>query len=156
MPQTSSVDNAQLAARNLIDALFNSSPAAPFATLGQDQLHAIRQLATIFDSAAGPLSLVYMPLVSPAPHAPSLRVRLSPVHRVHRLLGGSLRLDTYPNPTKYIKKNPDAPFFRSLLIFYLRRFTVLNEVGLLTDCDTSKSHDSPTTFKMALYSWPKF
>ena len=73
------------------------------------------------------------------------------------LVWGSLRLDTYPNPAKYIKKNPDGPFFfRSFIIFYLRRFTILNEVGLLTDGDTSKSHDSPTTFKMALYSWPKF
>ena len=26
------------------------------------------------------------------------------------MIGGSLRLDTYPNPAKYIKKNPDAPF----------------------------------------------
>ena len=27
------------------------------------------------------------------------------------VLGGSLRLDTYPNPVKYIKKNPWCPFF---------------------------------------------
>ena len=30
--------------------------------------------------------------------------------RFHLLLGGSLRLDTYPNPAKYIKKNPWCPF----------------------------------------------
>ena len=46
-------------------------------------------------------------------------------------------------------------FFRSFIIFYLRRFTIFNEVGLLTDGDTSKSHDYPTTFNMALFLWPK-
>ena len=63
-----------------------------------------------------------------------------------------------PKSREIYQKEPVMPllFFRSFIIFYLRRFTILNEVGLLTDGDTSKSHDSPTTFKMALYSWPKF
>ena len=56
MPQTSSADDAQCASCNLIDALSNPLPAAPFVTLGQDQLRAIRQLATIFDSVSGPWS----------------------------------------------------------------------------------------------------
>ena len=63
-----------------------------------------------------------------------------------------------PESREIYQKEPVMPlfFFRSFIIFYLQRFTILNEDGLLTDGDTSKSHDSPTTFKMALYSWPKF
>ena len=57
------------------------STAAPFTTLGQDQLRTIRKLATIFNSSASPLSLLAVPIVSPAPHAPSPRVRLAPVQR---------------------------------------------------------------------------
>ena len=62
----------------------------------------------------------------------------------------------YPNPAKYIKKTVmPLLFFRSFIIFYLRRFTIFNEVGLLTDGDTSKLQDYPTTFTMALFPWPK-
>ena len=39
------------------------------------------------------------------PHAAACKPRMGMVE-----IGGSLRLDTYPNPAKYIKKNPDAPF----------------------------------------------
>ena len=81
MPQTSSADDVQRAANDLIDDLANLSPAAPFATLGQDQLRATRQLTTIFDSASGPLPPPTVPLVSPAPRSPSPRVRLDPVQR---------------------------------------------------------------------------
>ena len=81
MPQTISADDAQRSARDLINALANLLPAAPFATLGQYQLRAICQLATIFDSAASLLYLPAVPLVLPSPRAPSLRVRLAPVQR---------------------------------------------------------------------------
>jgi hypothetical protein len=48
MPKTSSADAATQAALNLIHALENPSPAAPFVALGDDQLHAISKLADIF------------------------------------------------------------------------------------------------------------
>jgi hypothetical protein len=54
MPKTSSADNATQAALDLVDALENPSPAAPFATIGQEQLHAIRKLADIFCDTTSP------------------------------------------------------------------------------------------------------
>ena len=62
-----------------------------------------------------------------------------------------------PKSREIYQKEPVMPLliFRSFIIFYLRRFTILNEVGFLTDGDTSKSHDSLTTFNMALFPWPK-
>ena len=79
MLQMSSANDSQRAAHDFIDALANPSLVAPFATLGQYQLRVIRQLATIFNSAAGPWSPTAVPLVSQAPHAPYPRVCLSPV-----------------------------------------------------------------------------
>ena len=63
MPETSSAEDNQSAARDLIYALANLSPAAPFATLGQDQLRAIRQLNKIFYSSANPLYPLDVPLI---------------------------------------------------------------------------------------------
>ena len=69
MPSLKQVRITQRASRDLITALANPSPVAPFATLGQYQLRAIHQIATIFDSAAGTLSPLAVPLDSPAPCA---------------------------------------------------------------------------------------
>ena len=70
---------------------------------------------------------------------------------------GFTEIGYVPKSRVIFKKNRWCPFFSlCFIIFYLRWFTILKKVGLLTDGDTSKSHDSPTTFKMALYSWPKF
>jgi hypothetical protein len=49
MPQTSSANQATIAARDLIDALSNPMPATSFLTLGNTQLAAIAQLAEIFN-----------------------------------------------------------------------------------------------------------
>jgi hypothetical protein len=48
MPRTSSADAATKAASNLIHALQNPAPAAPFAALGDRQQQALEQLANIF------------------------------------------------------------------------------------------------------------
>ena len=67
-------------------------------------------------------------------------------------VGGFTEIGYVPKSREIYQKEPVMPlFFRSFIIFYLRRFTILNEVSLLTDGETSKSHDSPTIFKMALY-----
>ena len=50
MPNTSSIDAAMQADQDTIHALENPAPVAPFATLGIAQLHAIRQLADIFQN----------------------------------------------------------------------------------------------------------
>jgi hypothetical protein len=42
MPRTSSADLAALAAQNLVQALQNSAPVAPFALLGDQQQQALR------------------------------------------------------------------------------------------------------------------
>ena len=70
---------------------------------------------------------------------------------------GFTEIGYVPKSREIYQKEPVMPllFFLSFIIFYLRRFTILNEVGLLTDGDTSKSQDSPTTFNMALFPWPK-
>jgi hypothetical protein len=51
MPKLSSADAAQDAAQDLIAALQNPSLAAPFHPMGDAQLTALRQLATIFGTA---------------------------------------------------------------------------------------------------------
>jgi hypothetical protein len=51
MPRMSSADNATIAAKELTNALLNPAPAAPFATIGNDQLVALKQLALIFQQA---------------------------------------------------------------------------------------------------------
>ena len=48
MPRMSSAGNATIAAKELTNALLNPAPAAPFATIGNDQLVALKQLALIF------------------------------------------------------------------------------------------------------------
>ena len=87
--------------------------------------------------------------------APFLKKFLESVPLVVR---GFTEIGYVPKPCEIYQKEPVMPllFFCSFIILYLRRFTILNEVGFLTDGDTSKSHDSPTTFNMALFPWPKF
>jgi hypothetical protein len=51
MPRTSSADLAALATQNLVQALQNPAPAAPFALLGNQQQQALEQLAKIFADA---------------------------------------------------------------------------------------------------------
>ncbi len=52
MPKTSSADRATFAALALVEALQHPAPAAPFASFGEAQIAALRQLATIFLTAA--------------------------------------------------------------------------------------------------------
>jgi hypothetical protein len=52
MPKTSSADNAMRAARDLLHALQNPTPATPFPNLGDTQLAALTRLAQIFGTAA--------------------------------------------------------------------------------------------------------
>jgi hypothetical protein len=85
MPKTSSADAATQAARDLISALQNPAPAAPFATLGNEQLHAIRKLADIFQvatespttAAPNPVSLPRVPTATNPVASP--RVTTTPV-----------------------------------------------------------------------------
>eukprot|EP00957_Ditylum_brightwellii_P144533 11009917-Ditylum_brightwellii.AAC.1 len=50
MPKTSLVDKATYAVLDLIDALQNPAPAAPFAQMGERKMAALKQLAGIFIS----------------------------------------------------------------------------------------------------------
>ena len=52
MPHISSADSAMLAAKDLIAALQNPAPAAPFAPVGNAQASALCKLAKIFDQAS--------------------------------------------------------------------------------------------------------
>jgi hypothetical protein len=79
MPKTSSAGNALRAAMALVDSLKHPAPVAPFATLGQAQLHALDQLATIFSSVTAPLVVrAISPRVPLQQSAPSLRVTAAP------------------------------------------------------------------------------
>jgi hypothetical protein len=91
MPKTSTADAAIFAAKDLINALQNPAPATPFATLGSEQLTALRQLADIFDnavnnkpqSAQSPQKSVDSP--SPrVPETPSPRVQTPHIATPHR------------------------------------------------------------------------
>jgi hypothetical protein len=69
MPRMSSADNATIAAQELTHALLNPAPAAPFATIGTDQIAALKQLALIFQQATAPNQpkSFAQPLQSPSP-----------------------------------------------------------------------------------------
>jgi hypothetical protein len=70
MPKTSSADAATQAALDLIHALENPSPAAPFATIGNAQLHAIRKLADIFRTNTSQTPTDSQPSPRVAPNTP--------------------------------------------------------------------------------------
>jgi hypothetical protein len=54
MPQTFSIDAAQAAATNLIEALQKPTPATPFAGIDTTSLAALRELATVFRTSVRP------------------------------------------------------------------------------------------------------
>ena len=54
MPRLSSTDTIAKSALDLIEALRNPAPAAPFAKLGDERLAALQQLATIFRTSTTP------------------------------------------------------------------------------------------------------
>jgi hypothetical protein len=62
MPQLSSTDRLLMAAKNMTDALQNPHPEVPFASVGDDTMSALVELAAIFK-----LKLQQTP--SPAPQA---------------------------------------------------------------------------------------
>lgn len=79
MPKTSSANAAIQAALQLTHALQNLAPAAPFANIGQPQLIALQELASIFtNSANGTNSTAIEPLAEP-PAPP----RVAPVATVN-------------------------------------------------------------------------
>ena len=66
MPFRSSAENATVAATELINALQNPTPAAPFAHIGDKQMEALQQLATIFKQATSrPLPVHEHPVPAP-------------------------------------------------------------------------------------------
>ena len=80
MTKTSSTNAAVVAAWALANALLHLNPVAPFAKLGYSQLHAIEDLARIFDQAITrpPPAPLLAPHVLPVAAPPSPRVTLSP------------------------------------------------------------------------------
>jgi hypothetical protein len=65
----SSANNATIAAQELTHALLNPALGAPFATIGTDQIAALKQLALIFQQATAPNQpkSFAQPLQSPSP-----------------------------------------------------------------------------------------
>jgi hypothetical protein len=79
MPRMSSADNATIAAKELTNVLLNPAPAAPFATIGNDQLVALKQLALIFQQATtkdNPTSQIPSPSPSMSKPASSAATQL--------------------------------------------------------------------------------
>jgi hypothetical protein len=71
MPKTSSADAATQAATDLVHALQNPAPAAPFAQLGNKQLAALRQLSEIFATI--------LPQDKSRPTPPRVPTRITPL-----------------------------------------------------------------------------
>jgi hypothetical protein len=111
MPKTSSADNALRVATALVDVLKYPAPAAPFATLGQAQLHALDQLATIFASVTAP---PVVPALAPrAPlrqSAPSPRVTAVPAIIPSPVAVTRVRTPVAPpRVPNLFEPNPDDP-----------------------------------------------
>jgi hypothetical protein len=68
MPQMSSTNAAMIAAKVLTHALRNPTPAPPFATIGNTQLIALKQLTEIFQSITAQPKLT-IPTTPPTPGA---------------------------------------------------------------------------------------
>ncbi|EEC45165.1 predicted protein [Phaeodactylum tricornutum CCAP 1055/1] len=82
MPAASSTDRALAAARDLVHALQNPSPASPFAPLDATQHQALTDLATLFATVAAPADDVpapapVPPVRPPAPTTPLAQVRFA-------------------------------------------------------------------------------
>lgn len=73
MPQLSSSDAAIAAAQDLVHALQNPAPAAPFTNIGDQQIAALKQLADIFQNATATKKEPPARVEQPAP-APPARV----------------------------------------------------------------------------------
>lgn len=68
MPFRSSSENATVAATELIHALKNPAPAAPFTTVGDKQMEALNQLATIFKQSvdiSSPPNVIETSVITP-------------------------------------------------------------------------------------------
>jgi hypothetical protein len=70
MPTASSTDRALAAARDLVHALKNPSPASPFAPLDAHQHKALTDLANLFATVAAPADDVPAPAPMPPVHPP--------------------------------------------------------------------------------------
>ena len=91
MPYKSSTENATAAARELIHALKNPAPAAPFANIGDKQMEALHKLSEIF---AQTTTLTTNKTIKAPTHA------MEPVKK----------LSNEPeNSTRHIKTHPHAP-----------------------------------------------
>ncbi|ACI66000.1 predicted protein [Phaeodactylum tricornutum CCAP 1055/1] len=71
MPTASSTDRALAAARDLVHALRNPSPASPFNPLDATQHQALTDLANLFASVAAPVSPVDAPTPAPMVQPPA-------------------------------------------------------------------------------------
>jgi hypothetical protein len=78
MPRLSSTDTVVKSAIDLMDALRNPTPAAPFAKLGEERLAALHQLATIF-AQPRPRHLQGWPKPRSKPHRHLQGWRVAPV-----------------------------------------------------------------------------
>ena len=103
MPTTTSTDSAIFAARDLIHALQNPAPAAPFAHIGNAQAQALHQLATIFEQALTPNTESHT-LATPSPRVdgPSPPMA-SPTPRVNR---PSPRVEPTPTRQRVMRTPP--------------------------------------------------
>ncbi|EEC47130.1 predicted protein [Phaeodactylum tricornutum CCAP 1055/1] len=82
MPAASSTDRALAAARDLVHALQNPSPASPFAPLDATQYQALTDLANLFATVTAPADDVLAPaplppVRPPAPATPLAQVRFA-------------------------------------------------------------------------------
>jgi hypothetical protein len=106
MPQLSSTDRLLMAAKDMMDALQNPHPDVPFASVGDDTIDALADLAAIFK-----LKLQQAPsLATPASPAKVIP-RSSPVPSSTQILNSPMsnRRQTRSQTTIHTQDIPDAP-----------------------------------------------
>lgn len=109
MPKTSSTDAAIQAALQLTHALHHPAPAAPFANLGQPQITALQELASIFTSSATSNNMTNNAPQQAVPTSP--RVEEAPeakIVAVPRAVESQATV-TPQSAQTYIPDKPDAP-----------------------------------------------
>jgi hypothetical protein len=131
MPRMSSADNATVAAKALTHALLNPAPAAPFATIGNDQIAAVKQLALIFQQATTPNKPKSLAQPSQSP---------SPSPRVSEPTSSSTQqLPRVPLPRRY-NKRASARLNQAISIPPLQCFPTQHQANSLIDQITGQSY----------------
>jgi hypothetical protein len=126
MPQLSSTDRLLMAAKDITDAFQNPRPDVPFASVGDDTIAALTDLAAIF-------ILKLQQALSPATHASPAKVVPRP-----RLIPSSTQILNSPMPNRRQTRSPMCNYLRGWS--HLRHY-----VNHLRGCPLAPGDSRPAT-----------